>query len=78
MQDAFKSSLFGGILLPDVQRAQGESMTARIAASVGRVLRRAVPVAAAHDIHFHFDSVGRPYVCDHAKCESPGVRVDEA
>ncbi len=53
-------------------------MTARIAASVGRVLRRAVPVAAPHDIHFHFDSVGRPYVCDYARCESPGVSVDEA
>jgi hypothetical protein len=53
-------------------------MTARIARSVGRVLRRAVPATAQHDIHFHFDSVGRPYVCDHARCESPGVNVDEA
>jgi hypothetical protein len=33
---------------------------------------------AEHDIHFHVDSVGRPYVCDYAQCESPGVSVDEA
>jgi hypothetical protein len=32
-----------------------------------------------HDVHhFHVDSVGRPYVCDYARCDSPGLTSDEA
>jgi hypothetical protein len=52
-------------------------MTIRLAASVGRVLRRGVATEAQHDVHGHLDSVGRPYVCDYARCDSPGVSVDE-
>jgi hypothetical protein len=48
-------------------------MTSRIAASVSRALRRAVSAPAQHDVHFHVDSAGRPYVCDYARCDSPGV-----
>ncbi len=53
-------------------------MTSRIAASVNRALRRVVPTTAQHDVHFHVDSVGRPYVCDYARCDSPGLTADEA
>jgi hypothetical protein len=53
-------------------------MPFRIANSIGRVFRRGVPPAAPYDIHCHLDSVGRPYVCDYARCESPGLTADEA
>ncbi len=52
-------------------------MTSRIAASVGRALRRVIPATVQHDVHFHVDSVGRPYVCDYARCDSPGLTQDE-
>ncbi len=51
-------------------------MTSRIAASVNRALRRVIPVQ--HDVHCHVDSGGRPYVCDYARCDSPGLTPDEA
>jgi hypothetical protein len=53
-------------------------MTSRIAASVNRALRRVIPAAVHDDVHFHLDSVGRPYVCDYARCDSPGLTTDEA
>jgi hypothetical protein len=53
-------------------------MTSRIATSVSRALRRVIPVTVQHDVHFHVDSVGRPYVCDYARCDSPGLTADEA
>ncbi len=52
-------------------------MTFRIAASVNRALRRSVPATVQHDVHFHVDSVGRPYVCDYARCDSPGLTAEE-
>jgi hypothetical protein len=52
-------------------------MTSRIATSISRVLGRVAPAPARHDVHCHFDSAGRPYVCDYARCESPGVSVGE-
>lgn len=48
-------------------------MTSRIAASVRGAMRRVVSAPAQHDVHFHIDSAGRPYVCDYARCESPAV-----
>jgi hypothetical protein len=53
-------------------------MTSRIAASVNRVLRRAIPTTVQHDVHLHLDSAGRPFVCDYARCDSPGLTPDEA
>jgi hypothetical protein len=53
-------------------------MTSQIAASVSRVLRRVVPATTQHDVHFHVDPGGRPYVCDYARCESPGLTCHEA
>ena len=53
-------------------------MTSRIAASVGRALRHVIPDTVQHDVHFHVDSVGRPYVCDYARCDSPSLTPDEA
>jgi hypothetical protein len=53
-------------------------VTSRIASSVSRALRRVVPATVQHDVHFHVDSVGRPYVCDYARCDSPGLTADEA
>ena len=53
-------------------------MTSRIATSIGRALRRGVPPVVQHDVHCHLDSAGRPYVCDYARCESPGLTADEA
>ena len=29
------------------------------------------------DVHFHVHSVGRPYVCDYARCDSPGLTAEE-
>ncbi len=51
-------------------------MTSRIATSMGRLFRR--PPEAPYDVHCHLDSAGRPYVCDYARCESPGLTADEA
>ena len=53
-------------------------MTSRIAASVNRALRRRTPATAQHDVHFHLDSVGRPYVCDYERCDSPSLTTAEA
>jgi len=53
-------------------------MTSRIATSISRALRRAIPAAVQHDVHFHVDSGGRPYVCDYTRCDSPGLTADEA
>lgn len=52
-------------------------MTSRIAASVSRAMRRVVSAPAQHHVHCHIDAGGRPYVCDYARCESPGVSLDE-
>jgi hypothetical protein len=49
-------------------------MTRRIAASIARALR----TTRTHEhVHFHFDSNGRPFVCDVDRCESPAVSPDE-
>ena len=53
-------------------------MTSRIAGSVNRALRRVIPATVQHDVHCHVDSVGRPYVCDYARCDSPGLTPNEA
>lgn len=53
-------------------------MTSGIATSVSRALRRVIPPTVQHDVHFHLDSGGRPYVCDYTRCDSPGLTADEA
>jgi hypothetical protein len=53
-------------------------MTSRIAASVNRALRRVVAGTAEHHVHFHVDSAGRPFACDYARCDSPGLTAEEA
>jgi hypothetical protein len=47
-------------------------MASRIAASVSRAVRRIVPLRR-QAVHFHVDPAGRAYVCDYARCESPGI-----
>jgi hypothetical protein len=45
-------------------------MANRIIAAVARALRD----DSDYDrTHFHADATGRPYVCDNARCESPGL-----
>ena len=53
-------------------------MTSRITASVNRALRCVTPGTVQHQVHCHVDSGGRPYVCDYARCDSPGLSPDEA
>jgi hypothetical protein len=49
-------------------------MTRRIAASIARALQ----AKQAHEpVHFHFDSDGRPFVCDVDRCESPVLSAGE-
>ncbi len=41
---------------------------------VAKSIARAVSARPEHeDVHFHLDSEGRPFVCDTARCESPGL-----
>lgn len=46
----------------------------RLTQKIARALRPARPAvtAAQADVHFHEGAHG-PYVCDHARCASPGV-----
>lgn len=53
-------------------------MTSRIAAPIGRAVRRAVCTSSHDDVHFHVDSDGRPFVCDYRRCDSPGLTAGEA
>ena len=53
-------------------------MTSRITASVNRALRHVTRGTVQHQVHCHVDSGGRPYVCDYARCDSPGLSPDEA
>ncbi len=49
-------------------------MTQRISAKI----RRFLDAPSAQDsVHFHLGHDGRPYVCDFARCDSPGLTVDE-
>jgi hypothetical protein len=43
-----------------------------------RNARRALRPAELDRPHFHVDADGRPFVCDFARCESPGLTVAEA
>jgi hypothetical protein len=42
-----------------------------------RRVMRATTQPAAHEVHFHSDGAGRPYVCDHHRCESPRLSEHE-
>jgi hypothetical protein len=53
-------------------------MTSRIATSIGRAFRGVVQPTVRQDVHCHVDSVGRAYVCDYARCDSPGLTPSEA
>ena len=48
-------------------------MTRRIIAAIVRVLT--TDSAPAPAVHFHGDENGRPYVCESARCSSPGLTV---
>ena len=50
-------------------------MPRRIISAISRMVRHNwTPVPA--DVHFHPRSEGRPYVCDNARCTSPGLDVE--
>lgn len=53
-------------------------MASQIAASVKQVLSRVSAKPPREDVHFHVDGHGRPFVCDHDHCESPGLTSSEA
>jgi hypothetical protein len=76
IQGALKFSLAQSEPPPTSKRI--DSMASHIAASIGRALRRALASPAHDDVHFHLDTDGRAFVCDHHRCESPGLSVGEA
>lgn len=46
--------------------------------SIGAKIRRFLDAPSPQDsVHFHLGHDGRPYVCDFAHCDSPGLTVDE-
>jgi hypothetical protein len=51
-------------------------MPRRIISAISRMVRdTSTPVPGA-DVHFHPGSDGRPYVCENARCTSPGLDVE--
>lgn len=45
---------------------------------LGARIRHLFAAPSRHDsTHFHLSHDGRPYVCDFAHCDSPGLTVDE-
>jgi hypothetical protein len=45
---------------------------------IAKSIARAVSAKPEHDdVHFHLNSEGRPFVCDTAHCESPGLSRKE-
>ncbi|MGA2012638.1 MAG: hypothetical protein ABSH51_19190 [Solirubrobacteraceae bacterium] len=50
-------------------------MSTEITATIRRALRRRPPAEAA--VHFHIGGDGRPFVCDVARCDSPGLSTRE-
>jgi hypothetical protein len=53
-------------------------MASQIAASLRQALHRVSTAPSREDVHFHVDGHGRPYVCDHYRCDSPGLTAREA
>jgi hypothetical protein len=51
-------------------------MPRRIRSAISRILRDHPAPSPATDVHFHADANGRPYVCDYARCTSPGLDVE--
>jgi hypothetical protein len=45
--------------------------------TLGATIRRFLDPPAEDRVHFHLGHDGRPYVCDFAHCDSPGLSVDE-
>jgi hypothetical protein len=48
-----------------------------ITAPFRRVMRAASLPTPVHQVHFHADTAGRPFVCDHHRCESPRLSAVE-
>jgi hypothetical protein len=41
-------------------------------------LRALVPETSPPHVHFHAGALGRPHVCENARCTSPQLRVHDA
>ena len=41
-----------------------------------RIARALTADVVRDEVHFHSDSAGRAFVCDNARCDSPGLDVD--
>ena len=50
-------------------------MKRKITDTFARALRG--EIAVPPEVHFHTDGHGRPYVCDHARCESASLTTAE-
>ncbi len=53
-------------------------MASQIAVSIKQAVRRVAAPPSREDVHFHVDGHGRAFVCDHHRCESPGLTSREA
>jgi hypothetical protein len=42
-----------------------------------RRVMRAQQQTTIHEVHFHADTQGRAFVCDHHRCESPRLDTHE-
>jgi len=51
-------------------------MSTEITATIRRALRRRPPADQA-EVHFHIGGDGHPFVCDIARCDSPGLTTRE-
>lgn len=51
-------------------------MPRRIISAISRMVRDERTPTPEAVVHFHAGPDGRPYVCDYARCTSPGLDVE--